>query len=115
MILILSSGSLLAQTVPLSGKIVSRSVSYTITAANHGNAVVYTIPATGSFVLTEFCGTGTTLIDNKFGFIAAPDPNQCVSFSPGFALSNSSQIICSGLEQYLGSIAACSISGVLGP
>ena len=92
----------LAQTVPLHGTIVSASTS----VAASSSATVFTTPAHGSFVLTQFCGSGTTLSGVTFGFIA---PAGCYSFSPGYALPASEVLKCTAG----GSAGACSISGIL--
>lgn len=113
--MIMLTEQLLAQALPLSGQVVSRSVTYTPTATNNYSAVVYAVPLTGSFVLTQFCnnnGNGETLRDSTFGFIA--QEVGCLTFSPGYALPKASQLICSGSWAYSTSIS-CSISGVLGP
>src|SRR5215469_3606297 len=92
-----------AQTVPLTGQLVSRSVSFTPTSTSD-SAVVYVTPATGSFVLTQFCSSGglcsqfgLMLSDDVSGFIATSPTTTigsyrqvwplggCLTFSPGFA------------------------------
>lgn len=119
----LGNKAAMGQTVPLSGKIISHSLTFTATASNRYTASVFTLPATGSFVLTQFCsstGNGFMILsDSTFGFIAtsfAAGTRSCISFSPGIALSKSSQILCSEQPAFSPSsdTCSCSISGVLG-
>jgi hypothetical protein len=105
-----------AQTVPLSGKIISWSVTFKPTATNHNSAIVNGIPPTDSFILTQFCRDdgNAILSDSTFGFIAAAYPDSCVSFSPDIKSDKSAQIGCTTQPSILPS-SACWISGVLGP
>jgi hypothetical protein len=97
-----------AQSVPLTGQIVSAGVS---SGASSGS--VYTTPRGPSkFVLTQFCSSpGVGLSGANFGFIAFTPSNgpTCTSFSPGYALPSSELLAC-GTS---GSGFSCSISGVV--
>ncbi len=117
-----------AQSVPLSGKIVSASSRASVTGNN-----VFTTPQSGTkFVLTQWCvelnqaaqAGNAILTGSTFGFIAeiqgayiisAENPGKaaCVSFSPGYVMPFRETISCAEQSlEYSGGVT-CSISGVL--
>jgi hypothetical protein len=100
-----------AQSVPLTGKIVSESSR---SIASGGSATVYTTPTAGHFVLTQVCSYKPGVSGNTFGLIASTieqgDTNPCVSLSPGYALPAREVISCQNVNP---NSNECSISGVM--
>jgi len=115
-----------AQSLPLSGKIISAS-------SVSGNNI-FTTPQSGTkFVLTQWCvelkqvdsGVGSAVLTGStFGFIAEiqglystsgnPGKAACVSFSPGYVMPLRESISCSVQPVEPSTIGVtCSISGVL--
>ncbi len=102
-----------AQHVPLKGTIVSAST--TVGPSNTAN--IAKTPASGNFILTQFCAGGAmTLSGSTFGFIAAvvsgPGAPNCVTFNRGFALPPNETIRCQNIN-VVGSNLGCSISAVV--
>jgi hypothetical protein len=118
-----------AQTVPLTGKIVS---------ASSTNGTIFTTPQSGTkFVLTQWCTNiaaaapgEVVLFGSSFGFIAMIEglysdignagQASCVSFSPGYVMPFRETISCTNLI-LVGTVGLddvtipCSISGVASP
>jgi hypothetical protein len=111
-----------AQHFPIEGEIVSASASLAAPSPpNTTSATVFTTPASGHFILTEYCASGydLNLSVGTFGTIAAQiaTPGEhasggsgCVAFQPGMALPQREQIIC---VSFLHSEGYCRITGIL--
>ncbi len=105
-------GTVRAQSLPLRGTVVSASTN----VAPGATKKVATTPASGKFVLTQFCAGGPmSLAGATFGFIAAvaqtTGASNCVAFRSGYALPSNEVLQCTNLNT-LGSSVGCSISGV---
>jgi hypothetical protein len=88
-------------------------VSATTIVCTNGGCVnpIYTTPAEGSFVLTQFCATTDVLrvIGSSFGGIPVNEGIGCTTFSPGIALPQNETISC----ENGGTFGDCMITGVL--
>lgn len=108
------------QSNPAEGQEVRRSaVSGTLMSASAtipqmGQAVVFTTPGEGYFILTQFCspiagGAGLNpLRGNTFGTIVSM--GFCTSYVPGIALPQGEELICTNTAPFA---APCMITGVL--
>jgi len=93
----------------LGGTIISAGV-----VAYGPESLVFTTPATGSFILTQFCNfvsppgsSSGTLRGSTFGEIPAPSgPSNCVTYTPGIALPPNESLFCTVSTR-------CVITGIL--
>jgi hypothetical protein len=115
-------GTPLAQTVPLSGTIVSKTIAFIPSSRNLYSAIVYLIPATGHFVLTQFCSNNIfpeSVSATTFGFIASlpvtvtGSAEGCISFSPGYAVPSGALVCSSAGPNPVSPTISCSISGIV--
>lgn len=98
-----------AQIFPLVGTVSSASA---VVAAN-STTPVFTTPASGYFILTQFCGGfGMSVSGNTFGNIAVGSSDtECNTFNPGYVLPQGETIQCT--NPLSGGPSWCNISGIL--
>lgn len=106
----MASATAIAQTVKngeISGIIVSKSVS--IPASSSAN--LYTTPATGYFIITQACSTGSymPLSGSGIGEIARLN-SSCQTFTPGFVVPAGTTLSCYNEYAFTSS---CNVTGVL--
>ncbi len=77
-----------ASAIDVTGPITGRLVSASATTSAGGQAVVWTVPPTVDFILTQHCGYSMNLFGSSFGKISGNqfDETGCKTFTPGVAL-----------------------------
>jgi hypothetical protein len=82
--------------------------------------VIFTTPAAGDFILTEFCASpspdgGVLLSANGLGGIAQTGLTSCFTFTPGLSIPKNSALSCSTFSGASAGSYFCMISGVQTP
>ena len=78
--------------------------------------IVYTTPATGDFILTQFCAGpvngGMRLAAVGLGSIAHTSDQLCYTFQPGLIMPKAAAITCA-ITDFTGASSFCMIAGLL--
>jgi len=104
-----------AQTVKkstLSGLMISRSVA----VPDLASATVFTTPATGFYILTQFCATApgvgsVTLSGSTFGQVVVSTSDECTTYNQGITFAPGEVLTCA--NGGTGATEHCMITGVL--
>ncbi len=89
-----------------------------VTLGASESAIVYTTPARGDFILTQFCASpdatgGIRLDAGKLGSIAQSGTTSCITFTPGVSIPQNSTVSCTTNPSGAAAVSSAAVTPAL--